>query len=86
MIGLTCHAIADLMRKHINISATFAFSSLGTWPVEVCITWARTQIDIRCLSYILKTAGAEDLLVPKWKFSDQPLGWYISYYPASNKT
>ncbi|KAI0008710.1 hypothetical protein F4779DRAFT_628293 [Xylariaceae sp. FL0662B] len=26
MIGLTCHAIADLMRKHINISATFAFS------------------------------------------------------------
>lgn len=44
--------------------------------MEVCITWARTQIDIRCLSYILKTAGAEDLLVPEWKFSDQPLGWY----------
>ncbi|KAK2064012.1 hypothetical protein LY76DRAFT_141716 [Colletotrichum caudatum] len=26
MMGLTCHAIADLLRKHINVSATFAFS------------------------------------------------------------
>lgn len=27
MIGLTCHAIADLIRKYINVSATFAFST-----------------------------------------------------------
>lgn len=46
--------------------------------MKACITWAVTQIDIRCLSYILKTAGAEDLLIPEWKFSDQPLGWYYT--------
>lgn len=27
MIGLTCHAIADLIRKYINVSATFVFST-----------------------------------------------------------
>ncbi|RYP42225.1 hypothetical protein DL767_000389 [Monosporascus sp. MG133] len=45
-------------------------------PLKACITWASNQIDIRCLNYILETAGAEDLLVPEWKFKDQPLGWY----------
>lgn len=45
-------------------------------PLKACITWASHPIDIRCLNYILETAGAEDLLVPEWKFKDQPLGWY----------
>ncbi|KUI62708.1 hypothetical protein VP1G_09823 [Cytospora mali] len=45
-------------------------------PLKACITWSSHSIDIRCLNYILETAGAEDLLVPEWKFKDQPLGWY----------
>ena len=28
------------------------------------------------MNYILKTTGAEDLLVLEWKFKDQLLGWY----------
>lgn len=44
--------------------------------LKACITWASHPINIRCLNYILETAGAEDLLVPEWKFKDQPLGWY----------
>ncbi|RYP26159.1 hypothetical protein DL768_011817 [Monosporascus sp. mg162] len=64
--GMTCHAIADLIRKHVDEHG----------PLKACITWASNPIDIRCLNYILETAGAEDLLVPEWKFKDQPLGWY----------
>ncbi|KAI0129889.1 hypothetical protein BJ170DRAFT_593432 [Xylariales sp. AK1849] len=64
--GMTCHAIADLIRKHVDEHG----------PLKTCITWASHPIAIRCLNYILETAGAEDLLVPEWKFKDQPLGWY----------
>ncbi|RYO95059.1 hypothetical protein DL762_000252 [Monosporascus cannonballus] len=64
--GMTCHAIADLIRKHVDEHG----------PLKACITWASNPIDIRCLNYILEAAGAEDLLVPEWKFKDQPLGWY----------
>ncbi|KAI8630280.1 hypothetical protein F5Y19DRAFT_464139 [Xylariaceae sp. FL1651] len=72
--GMTCHAIADLIRKHVDSAKLPSFTQ-EHGPVKACITWAVTQIDIRCLSYILKTAGAEYLLISEWKFSDQPLGW-----------
>lgn len=91
--GMTCHAIADLIRKHVDVSVilnlphclllppTFESAKLSSFaqehgPLKACITWASHPIDIRCLNYILETAGAEDLLVPEWKFKDQPLGWY----------
>lgn len=28
------------------------------------------------MTYILETAGAEDLLIPEWMFKNQPLAWY----------
>ncbi|RFU73915.1 hypothetical protein TARUN_8296 [Trichoderma arundinaceum] len=48
-------------------------------PLKACITWAFQPIDIRWLNYILETAGAEDLLVPEWKFKDQPLGCCLDF-------
>lgn len=90
---MTCHAIADLTRKHVDVSVilnlphclllppTFESAKLSSSAQEhgllkACITWASHAIDIRFLNYIFETAGAEYLLVPEWKFKDQPPGWY----------
>lgn len=93
--GTSCHAIADLIKKHVDVSTiknptyrpplppTFQPANQFSFaqehgPLKACITWGAHPVDVRCLNYILETAGAEDLFVPEWKYKDQPLGWYTT--------